>query len=107
MCYVKAKYPPGTYEKAFLSLFRAIWVVPHRDLSKPELLRQTLLETFAPDEADVILAAGSDAEWKSKLTANTEKVLKQGAFGAPWFWVKNGKGVEEPFFGSDRLVPSI
>jgi len=62
-----------------------------------------LLETFKADEVQVILAAGTDAEWKGKLTANTEKVLKLGAFGAPWFWVKNGKGVEEPFFGSDRF----
>jgi glutathione S-transferase kappa 1 len=102
MCYVKAKYPRDTYEKAFLSLFRALWVAPHRDLSKPEMLRQTLLETFREDEADAILAAAVGAEWKGKLTANTEKVLKQGAFGGPWIWVKNGKGAEEPFFGSDR-----
>jgi hypothetical protein len=63
-----------------------------------------LLETFKADEVQVILAAGTDAEWKGRLTANTEKVLKLGAFGAPWFWVKNGKGVEEPFFGSDRYI---
>lgn len=31
-----------------------------------------------------------------------KKVLELGAFGAPWMWVKNGEGKEEPFFGSDR-----
>jgi glutathione S-transferase kappa 1 len=81
-----------------------MWTQPHVDLSKPNLLHQTLLETFTKTEADAIVAAAGVEEWKSKLTANTQKVLDQGAFGAPWFWVKNAKGVEEPFFGSDRYV---
>lgn len=38
------------------------------------------------------------------LVAETEKVLGLGAFGSPWFWVRNAKGEQEPFFGSDRLV---
>jgi glutathione S-transferase kappa 1 len=42
-------------------------------------------------------------EYKDKLTNNTKKVLEQGAFGAPWFWMKNDKGEEEPIFGSDRF----
>jgi glutathione S-transferase kappa 1 len=37
------------------------------------------------------------------LLANTQKVLDQGAFGAPWMWVRNTAGREEPFFGSDRF----
>lgn len=30
-------------------------------------------------------------------------MLGKGAFGSPWFWVRNGEGKEEPFFGSDRF----
>lgn len=48
------------------------------------------------------MKAGTEKEWKDKLTANTQKVLDQGAFGAPWMWVQNSNGKEEPFFGSDR-----
>ena len=81
-----------------------MWTSPHVDLSKPDLLHKTLLEIFTKNEADAIIAAAGTDEWKKKLTANTQKVLDQGAFGAPWFWVRNGKGVEEPFFGSDRYV---
>ena len=51
-----------------------------------------------------ILKAASEMEWKDKLLANTQKALDLGAFGAPWFWVRNGEGKEEPFFGSDRYV---
>lgn len=81
-----------------------MWTPPHIDLSKPELLHRTLLKNFTKNEADAIVAAAGVEEWKSKLTANTQKVLDQGAFGAPWFWVRNAKGIEEPFFGSDRYV---
>ena len=53
--------------------------------------------------AEILKAAG-EKEWKDKLLANTQKALDLGAFGAPWFWVRNGEGKEEPFFGSDRYV---
>lgn len=51
-----------------------------------------------------ILTAAANPEIKAQLAANTEKVVKeQGAFGCPWFWVRNAQGKEEPFFGSDRF----
>jgi 2-hydroxychromene-2-carboxylate isomerase len=38
------------------------------------------------------------------LTRVTEKVARDlGAYGCPWFWVYDGKGNAEPFFGSDRF----
>jgi hypothetical protein len=37
------------------------------------------------------------------LTANTKEALDKGAFGVPWFWVRNAEGKEEPFIGSDRF----
>lgn len=49
------------------------------------------------------MKAGGEQQWKDKLTVNTKEVLDQGAFGAPWFWVTNEQGKEEPFFGSDRF----
>ena len=41
-------------------------------------------------------------QYKDKLTNNTKLALERGAFGAPWFWMKNAEGKEEPLFGSDR-----
>lgn len=50
------------------------------------------------------MTAATEKEWKDKLLENTSKALELGAFGAPWMWVQNKDGKEEPFFGSDRYV---
>jgi glutathione S-transferase kappa 1 len=57
---------------------------------------------FTDEEISTIISSATSPEVKDQLSANTTKVLELGAFGAPWFWVKNRKGIEEPFFGSDR-----
>ncbi len=57
---------------------------------------------FTDREIEDILKATQEKQWKDKLLENTQRVLDQGAFGAPWMWVRNGRGKEEPFFGSDR-----
>ena len=74
----------------------------HVDISKAENLAKLLAEYFDEGEVKEILRLMATQEYKDKLTGNTKKALGQGAFGAPWFWLKNGKGVEEPLFGSDR-----
>lgn len=58
---------------------------------------------FTPGELKLILEATDSPEYKRKLLENTAEVLKLGAFGAPWFLVRNSKGEESPFFGSDRF----
>lgn len=68
----------------------------HEELNK--------LKLFSAKEVDEIMAAAETKEWKDKLLANTQEALDKGAFGAPWFWVRNAEGREEPFFGSDRYV---
>ncbi|KAJ7511814.1 putative glutathione S-transferase kappa 1 [Mycena galericulata] len=105
LCYIKATFPASTFEKAWLALFRGMWIAPNADISLPDPFRQTLRDTnlFSDAELDAILVAASQKEWKDRLLANTKKVLDQGAFGAPWMWVRNAKGEEEPFFGSDRF----
>ena len=44
---------------------------------------------------------GSD-EIGVALERNTREAHKRGAYGAPWFWMRNYRGEEEPIFGSDR-----
>lgn len=74
------------------------------DISKPEHLTTALRRVFPEEKVQDILTGASNPEIKAELTAVTEKVVKeQGAFGCPWFWVKNAQGQEEPFFGSDRF----
>jgi 2-hydroxychromene-2-carboxylate isomerase len=74
------------------------------DVSKPELLAGVLGKRFGEGEARVILQQANNAEYKGNLNANTKEALDRGAFGCPWYWVRNGKGDEEPFFGSDRYA---
>lgn len=104
MIYIKKHYPRSRYETTFLSLWE--WMY-HRniDISKPEHLSD-LLKSHGYTNAEIgdILAASSSPEYKEALTANTQEALDRGAYGAPWFWVRNSEGREEPFFGSDRLV---
>lgn len=71
----------------------------------PERFREFLqgLGTFEAGQVDEILAKATEKEWKDRLLANTKDALEKGAFGAPWLWVRNGEGKEEPFFGSDRF----
>ncbi|KAF9635658.1 putative dsba family oxidoreductase protein [Lasiodiplodia theobromae] len=102
MAYVKDSFPRDKYEASFRELFIAMFEEA-KDMSKPALLAGALGRHFSPDEVKRIIEAANTPEYKKKLSDNTQKVLDQGAFGCPWFWVRNEKGDEEPFFGSDRF----
>lgn len=103
MIAVKDRHDNETFERCFLSTWEYSFV-KHIDISKPEGLAQMLGEHFDEKEVKEIMRLMSTKEYKDKLTQNTEKALKLGAFGAPWFWVRNAEGKEEPFFGSDRFA---
>jgi len=103
LTHVKATHPSPTYEKIFLTLFSALWIPPQIDTSIPANLLTVLNQTFPPTTSASILEAASLPDAKAALNATTKKILDQGAFGAPWMWVRNNKGEEEPFFGSDRF----
>ncbi|KAJ7194759.1 putative glutathione S-transferase kappa 1 [Mycena pura] len=105
LCYIKAVFPRDAFERAWLALFRAFWTPPHVNLAEPELFRTVLNDCglFSAADVDAILAAAGQQQWKDCLLDNTKKALDLGAFGAPWMWVRNAQGEEEPFFGSDRF----
>jgi glutathione S-transferase kappa 1 len=87
-------------------LIHDLWTPPQVNITLPDGLQATLTKSnlFSEKEVEEIMKAAEEKEWKQKLLENTKKVLDQGAFGAPWIWVRNGEGKEEPFFGSDRYV---
>jgi glutathione S-transferase kappa 1 len=101
MIYVKDTYSPEKLEAASLQLWKSMWN-EHKDLSKPEIMRECLMHNFTAQEADDILNAAKSPPIKEKLLAQTGKAVESGAFGCPWFQVTNSKGLTEPFFGSDR-----
>jgi glutathione S-transferase kappa 1 len=102
MIMVKEHYSREMYEGTFITLWRYIFE-QHTDISKPENMSKALREHFTDDQARDILEAASTSQYKQGLRRNTERAIQLGAFGAPFFWVRNDKGQEEPFFGSDRF----
>ena len=77
-----------------------------KDVSKPEILVEVLQLRLKADEAKEVMAKANSPSYKQSLNDNTKEALDHGAFGCPWFFVRNSKGEEEPFFGSDRYVSS-
>ncbi|OCK81115.1 glutathione S-transferase kappa 1 [Lepidopterella palustris CBS 459.81] len=102
MTYIKSHFPKTQYESAFGSLWVAMWQ-DQLDISKPNLLARILSLNFSAGQVKAILEGANKPEYKQKLLDNTQEALSKGAFGCPWFWVTNGEGKEEPFFGSDRF----
>jgi glutathione S-transferase kappa 1 len=82
-----------------------MWEIGY-DISKPELLVLVLQQRLKKDEVREVLKNANSAPYKQRLNNNTKEALDRGAFGCPWFSVRNSKGIEEPFFGSDRYVAS-
>ncbi|KAL3481058.1 thioredoxin-like protein [Aspergillus californicus] len=103
LTYIKQTSPPHAFEAAFLACFETMWK-GHIDISIPENLALAFRKVFPEDKVKEILSGAGTPEIKQSLTATTEKAVKElGAFGCPWFWVHDGKGNAEPFFGSDRF----
>ncbi|TGO57230.1 hypothetical protein BOTNAR_0206g00120 [Botryotinia narcissicola] len=105
LCFIKSRYSVEVFEKTWLEIFNALWVPPQKNITIPEIFKECLkgLGTFDEKEVEEILQKATEKEWKDKLLANTKDALEKGAFGAPWMWVRNAEGKEEPFFGSDRF----
>ena len=102
MLYVKAHFPTPKFESAYITLWDALWL-QHIDISDPDLLASVLSQSFDDKTVREILAAAEKKEWKQALTENTKRALEVGAFGAPWFVVRNEeRGEVASFWGSDR-----
>jgi len=104
LCYIKTKFSSEVFEKTWLALFHSMWI-EHNNITLAETFTESLKSTgyFSQTEVESITKSTAEKEWKDTLLENTKKILDQGAFGAPWMWVRNSAGKEEPFFGSDRF----
>lgn len=102
MLVVKDRHSQEAFEKCFLDTWKYSFIT-HIDISKQENLAKLLSQHFDEKEVKEIMTLMTTKKYKDKLSENTKTALEQGAFGAPWFWMKNDKGEEEPLFGSDRF----
>lgn len=74
-----------------------------KDISQDSQLAKTWGGLFKEEELKSIIEATEEEEYKNALTENTNEAVKSGAFGAPWSVVRNAKGEETRYFGSDRF----
>jgi glutathione S-transferase kappa 1 len=102
MMYIKDHFSREKYEETFISLWKNLFE-QQKDISSAEILSEILTEQFDKSEVQDVLKAASMPQYKQALTQITQKAIDLGAFGAPFFWVRNKDGDEEPFFGSDRF----
>ena len=98
---IRAPQCLARFVSTFLDIFEAMWK-NGKDVSVPDVLAESLQARFDKDQIKAILSAANSAPIKQRLNDNTKEALERGAFGCPWFWVRNAEGAEEPFFGSDR-----
>ncbi|KAJ4374269.1 hypothetical protein N0V83_003010 [Neocucurbitaria cava] len=101
LCYIKEAHPTA-FVLIFLAIFREMWE-KGKDVSKADILADVLRQQLKEDEVKVVLEKANSAPIKQRLNDNTKEALDRGAFGCPWYFVRNSKGEEEPFFGSDRF----
>ena len=101
MIYIKERWPSEKFESSFQDLWICLWK-EHMDISKPDQMVKALARQFSPEEVKQIIASANTLEYKQKLEKNTRSLVDRGAFGAPWYFVRNSQGRVEPFFGSDR-----
>lgn len=116
--FIKRHHPPSTFLTALHYLMHLFWSPPNLNLTLPENVAKALLDCpasfisssspqdgklFTKQQVEEIMKGTETAEVKEALKNATQEALDKGAFGNPWFWVTNGKGRGEPFFGSDRF----
>lgn len=103
LCCVKEAHPQD-FINVFLDLYREMWE-NGKDVSKPDVFVEVLMARFEESTIKDIMEKANSVSYKQRLNDNTKEALDRGAFGCPWYFVRNSKGQEEPFFGSDRYVP--
>jgi hypothetical protein len=69
LCYIKATFPPSTFEQTWQALMHSLWIPPHTNITIPSSLASTLSNTnlFTEKEVEEIMEATVDKEWKDKL----------------------------------------
>jgi 2-hydroxychromene-2-carboxylate isomerase len=91
--------PEADVARVSRALFRAYWVLG-RDVSRPEVVREALVELGLDGAA--LLRRADDEEVKQGLRARTDEAVSRGVFGAPTLFV-TASGKTEEFWGQDRL----
>ncbi|MCJ1247450.1 hypothetical protein MMC30_004664 [Trapelia coarctata] len=92
---------PEKIEDVIAALYHAFFV-ELRPISKPDDFMPIVEPVLGKETAAKALET-STGNGKKLLSANTEKVILDGAFGLPWFEAINGEGKKEFYWGFDHI----
>ncbi|KAF2149788.1 putative 2-hydroxychromene-2-carboxylate isomerase [Myriangium duriaei CBS 260.36] len=87
---------------AFEELYKSFWV-ERKPVQEADVYEPALKRAVGDELAGKVLAEIGSAEVKQRLTENTEKAIKDGAFGLPWMVATNAEGKTEGYWGFDHL----
>lgn len=84
-------------------LWENFWV-HYNEPMKPENLSAIVRTIVGSEEvAKKVLESTKSEEVKKRLSENTDRAFKKGAFGLPWFEATNAKCETEGFWGVDHM----
>jgi 2-hydroxychromene-2-carboxylate isomerase len=72
-------------------------------MTQEDEIRASVSGVLSGNQFSSLWAKSQTPQVKEQLKQHTAEAISRGAFGAPFFWVRNKQGKEEPFFGSDRF----
>jgi 2-hydroxychromene-2-carboxylate isomerase len=90
----------ASFPRIAKAMYRQYWQLG-RDVSKPEVVRDALVE--AGLDADALLRKAEDPAVKDELRTRTDEAVARGAFGVPTMFVTVDGREPEMFWGQDRL----
>lgn len=102
LCYIE-ETQPGKLPEAIDALYKAFWVDGKTPIAKPDVITEALTPVFGKEGVQEIMKGSTGDVAKAKLKDNTDKAIKNGAFGLPWFVATNEKGATEGFWGVDHI----
>lgn len=103
LCHIEEAYGQEKLSQALDALFRAFWVDGKTPIGKAEVIAEALEPVFGKAGVQKVMDGGKGDVAKARLKSNTERVVKEGAFGLPWFQATNEEGKTEGFWGVDHV----
>lgn len=95
---------PEQLPKALDALYAAFWTDPNEsNLPDPKVFAKVLTPVLGEDLVRQHIERMASPEAKKQLLDNTDRAMKDGAFGIPWFQCENSRGEVEGFWGFDHL----
>ena len=103
LCALELHGQPQNLAKVLDELYREFWVRGNGKIGTVEAFGPIFAKVLGEVQAKEILKEMGEAEAKKRLTENTDRAFRSGAFGIPWWECTDADGRTEYFWGFDHL----